>query len=328
MFFMLHLQYSCHSQTLKRSAQTTMTFLNIDPVARSVGMGSTATCMDSDANALFHNPAGLAAISGVALGLNHTQWLAEIKQYAFGLVYGAGNWGTFGTSFIIMDNGDIPRTIPDASSQGYHYDGTFSVIQLMAGFAYARHITDRFSIGGQLKYVFQDLGSTDILSQASVSGYDTLYGTKNCASRIALDFGTIYYPGFKDLRLGISLRNFAASVKYAYDDNELPLVVKVGIAMNLLSLFSQLENQSLQMCVEAVHPNDYSDRIHVGLEYGFHELFYLRTGYRFNYDEGNLSAGVGFSTNVIDLSMKFDYAYSYYGKVFGAVHRLSLGFKW
>ena len=327
MLLFLLAKADCYPQELKRSAQSTMTFLSIDPIAHSVGMGSAATCLDSSVNSLFHNPAGIAPISGVSVGINYTMWLTQIKQYALGLVYDAGNWGTFGSSFMIMDNGDIPRTIPDESRQGYHYDGTFSVIQLAFGIAYARHITDRFSIGGQLKYIYQDLGPTDIISQAGVSNYDTLYGITNRASRMALDFGTIYYTGFKDLRLGISLRNFGTSVKYAYDAYELPIVVNVGIAMNLLSLFSKLQNQSLQMCVEAVHPNDYSDRIHVGLEYGFRELFYLRTGYRFNYDEGNFSAGVGLSQNIIDLTMKFDYAYSYYGKVFGSVHRLSLSFE-
>ncbi len=327
LFLVVLLEDNVYGQELNRSAQATMTFLNIDPVARSVGMGSAATCLDGNTGALFHNLAGLAAVSGVALSVHHTDWLVETKQYAFGLVYGTKNWGTFGSSLIVMDNGDIPRTIPDASSQGYHYDGTFSVIQLAVGVAYARRITDQFSVGGQLKYVLQDLGPTDIMSQTGVSNYDTLHDVQNRASRVALDFGTMYYPGFKDFRLGISLRNFATSVKYAYNDYELPLVVQVGIAMNLLSLFSTPENQSLQACVEAVHPNDYSDRVHVGLEYGFRQFCFLRAGYRFNYDEGGFSAGLGLSSDILKSMVDFDYAYSYYGRVFGAVHRLSLGFK-
>jgi len=314
------------SQETNRIAQSTMTFLSIDPVARTVGMGEASTCMDNDVNALFHNPAGIAKISGAAIALNHTRWIADMNQYSISTCYGHSLLGTFGASFVLMDNGEIVRTVPDASTRGFHTEEPFNVNQFAVGIGYGRQITNKFSIGGQVKYAYQDLGPADIYYQ-TVSVRDTLYDVANHQGTVALDFGTLYYIGLKDLRVAMSFRNFSSSVEYGYDPFQLPLVLRIGMAMNVLALFPGVENQSLQMAVEAAHPNDYSDRIHVGGEYGYRNLFFVRAGYRFNSDEKGLSAGLGVSYATSTMTVKIDYAYSDYGNLFGAVHRVSFGFR-
>ncbi len=310
----------------KRVAQATMSFLNIDVGARAVAMGGSFVCMDNDASALFWNPAGIAKISGGALSLNHNQWLADMKQYAVAATYGTSMLGTFGVSFMLMDNGDLERTIPSGSEKGYEPAGTFNVNQFAAGIAYGRQLTDKFSIGGQIKYAYQDFGEVDILMQ-TVEKADTLLGEKNNKGTFALDFGTIYYTGFKDLRLAMSFRNFASSVKYAYESYELPLTFKVGLAMNVLSLMGPDDGiHSLEVAVDAVRPRDYTERIHLGAEYWFKDLFAVRAGYKFNYDEGGFSAGFGLNPSISGLNFKFDYAYTSFGEIFGSVNRLSFGF--
>ena len=314
------------SQESKRVGQSTMTFLSIDPVARSVGMGSASTSMDNDVNALFHNPAGIARLSGGAISINNTQWLADTKQYSIAVGYGFTNIGSFGASVILMDNGEIPRTIPDASRQGFHQEGTFGVTQFALGVGYARQISERFAIGGHVKYVYQDLGPTDITRLVGTQQYDTLRNVENDCGVVAIDFGTIYYTGFKDLRIAMSFRNFSTKVRYAYDDFQLPVVLRVGMAMNVLAALADVEGHSLQMGVEVVHPNDYSDRVFLGGEYSFQDFFHLRGGYQLNVDEGAFSAGFGLAQKALDMNFKLDYSYTHYGEAFGAVHRLSAGF--
>ncbi len=318
--------FTASSQELKRVGQATMTFLSIDPVARSVGMGGASTGMDGDVNALFHNPAGIAKIGGGAITLNNTQWLVDIKQYSLALAYGWSGVGTFGASLLLMDNGDMPRTIPDASREGYHQEGTFSVSQYAVGFGYARQITERFAIGGHVKYVYQDLGPTDITRQVGSQQYDTLRNVRNDRGVIALDFGTIYYPGFGDLRIAMTFRNFSTKIRYAYDDFQLPVVLRVGAAMNVLGMVGGAEDHAFQLSVEVAHPNDYSDRVYLGGEYSFQNLVHLRGGYRVNFDEGELSAGIGISPSAMGGNLRLDYAYTHYGETLGAVHRLSVGF--
>lgn len=306
-------------------AQSTMTFLNIDVGARAVSMGGAFTCMENDISALFWNPAGAAKIKGGAISLNHTQWIADMKQYALAAAYGTENLGTFGFTFLMMDNGSIEKTIPDPTQpRGFSLDGTFSVEQWAAGLAYGRQLTNKFSIGGQIKYAFQDLGDAVI----AITAEDTVGSkVKNREGTIAFDFGTLYHFGFKDLRIGMSIRNFSRPVKYSYESFNLPITFKVGVAMNVLSLILKNTDHGLQICGETVHPYDHKEKIQLGAEYQFRNLLALRFGYRSNTDTGALAAGFGLTPAAFGgINFMIDYAFSDADEVFGSIHRLSFGF--
>jgi hypothetical protein len=317
---------SIYAGEIDRLGQSTMTFLKIDPNARSVGIGEASTCMDNDVNAIFHNPSGIAKVNGGVASFSYVQWLADMKQYAFVIGYGNPIWGTIVGNFIYMDNGDIPRTVPDASDLGFHLEETFTVNQFAAGIGYGRQLTNKFSVGGQIKYIYQDLGPANIINQ-TVNSIDTLINTQSKEDIFAMDFGTMYYIGFKDLRIAMSFRNFGPFVQYSYESFSLPQVFKIGIAMDIFSLTSALNGQSLQVYLDTSNPNDYSERINLGGEYNYQNLLFLRMGYRFNFDEGNFSAGFGLSPSAFNMNLKLEYAYSDYGSVFGAVHRFTIGFQ-
>ena len=77
--------------------------------------------------------------------------------------------------------------------------------------------------------------------------------------------------------------------------------------------------------ISVKNTNDFSERLHVGLEYTFDDLFALRGGYRVNYAEGNWSVGAGLTPTVGAMRMRLDYAYVGY-EFLTAPHRLSVGF--
>jgi hypothetical protein len=317
-------------EEFEKLAQSTMTFLNIGVGARPVGMGGAFTCMENDVASLFWNPAGIAKIQGGAMSLNHTQWIGDTKLYGLAVAYGLGTLGTFGITFMGMDNGSIERTIPDPNSpRGFYTDGTFTVSQWAGGIAYGRQLTDKFTVGAQVKYVYQDLGDADIVDWSSeATAYDTLENVENQKGTVAFDFGTIYYTGFKDLRIGMTFRNFSQSVKYSFESFNLPVTFRVGLAMNVLSLVPGMKDQALQVCVEAVHPYDHGERMHVGCEYLFKNLFALRAGYRTNSDTGALSAGFGLTPSFRNgPNFRIDYAYSTSEDVFNTIQRISFGFE-
>jgi len=316
----------CNAAESDRLGQATMTFLRIDPSARSVAIGEASTCMDNDITAIYNNPSGISKVIGGAVSFSHTQWLADMRQYAVVAGYGDPVWGTFVTNLIYMDNGDIPRTIPDNSTLGYHIEESFTVNQYVFGLGYGRQLTEKFSVGGQIKYIFQDLGPANIINQ-TVTTIDTLFDSENKQGNVAFDIGTLYYIGFKDLRIGMSFSNFGKSVEYSYESFTLPQVFKIGIAMDIFSLVSSWEGQSLDLYVNAENPVDYSERINLGGEFSYQNLIAVRLGYRFNREEGNFSAGFGLSPNAFNMNFKIDYAYTDYGSVFGAVHRFSVGFQ-
>jgi len=103
----------------------------------------------------------------------------------------------------------------------------------------------------------------------------------------------------------------------------LPLTFKIGAAMDVLDLMGEHGNPLL-IAIDAIHPRDYTERIHIGGEYWYNNMIALRAGYKFNYDEEGFSAGIGFQQTIAGVALKLDYAYSDLG-VFDAVSRFSFG---
>ena len=59
------------------------------------------------------------------------------------------------------------------------------------------------------------------------------------------------------------------------------------------AFFNAGEKHKLLLSLETINTNDYGERYHVGGEYILLDFLALRGGYRFNYEEGNLSLGIG-----------------------------------
>jgi hypothetical protein len=309
-------------------AQAGMPFLTIDVGGRTAAMGGTQMAMIGDASAMFTNPAGLAMIEGVEAMTSVTNWIADIKHYGGGVALEAGNLGTFGAHMVFMDYGEFRRTSPyqgldpEQRAIGYIDEGTFTVTEYAVGLSYARQVATQFYVGGNLKYAKQDLGNVLIVDPLRQT--ETM--SDNSVNNIVLDFGTLYYPGFRDLRFGVSIRNFSNQSDYFDQRFELPLTFDFGAAMNLFELDPDGLGQSdskLTLAVDAIHPRDYSERVHTGLEYNFQDSFFLRGGYKFNYDEEGVTGGVGVDLGLDGFGVKADYAYSAFG-IFSDVHRVTL----
>jgi hypothetical protein len=73
--------------------------------------------------------------------------------------------------------------------------------------------------------------------------------------------------------------------------------------------------------VDALHPNDYNERAHVGVEGTYMDMLFIRGGYKINYEEETFTAGFGLKYGQI----VFNYAYSDVG-VFKGTNTFSLGF--
>jgi len=307
-----------------RVAQSGMTFLNIDIGARPSAMGGSFVCMDNDANSLFWNPAGIAKINEVNIIFNETSWLAGMNQYSAGCTFEVGRYGVAGLSFLLMDNPEIHVTTIRSAGEMWFDEGFQDMInQYAIGFAFARQMTTLFAIGGQIKWIHEDFGSFDY--EDRVTGEEvTDWQAKTNA--IAFDFGTQYYAGFKDLRLALSIRNFAPRMRYQLEYFELPLVFQFGMALNLFSvIFPEQNFHTLNVSVDALHPRDYSERISIGGEYWFLDLVAIRGGYKFNHDLEGFSAGIGVRKRLSSINAHFDYSYSTIGGIFNDVQRISFG---
>ena len=308
-----------HSEEIKKVAQTGLQFLKVDVGARAAAMGGAYLVAGYDATSMFYNPAGIANISSdFDIFAGQTQWIADIKYNTAAIVKNFENIGAIGISFIIADYGDnIIGTQVAANDKGYVETGNLDVGAYAIGLSYAKQLTEKFTVGAQIRYVGQNLGENLMADGNTV---------ENKVNGLSFDFGTIFYPGFKSFRFGVSVRNFSADYQYEEESFELPLTFAIGVAMNVLD-FTEMRNEdhSLLVTVDAIHPRDYSERINLGAEYWFNNMFALRGGYKFNYDEEGLTAGLGVKLNISKMNLKLDYSYTDFG-VFNSVNRFSVGF--
>jgi len=315
-----------------RVAQSGMTFLAIDIGARPAAMGGSFICMDNNANALFWNPAGIAAIRDFDIDVSTTSWLANMKEHALGIVYGTELFGSIGISMIVMDNPSVRITQFTSGEDWIDLGLQDFVKQYALGIAYAKEITDRFAIGGQIKWAHEDLGTynyTDRRATEIIDGLEQPLEVNDWEAKkeiVVFEFGTIYYTGYKDLRLALSIRNFAPRTRYQLEYFELPLSFSLGMAMNIFStVMPENEDHNLTISVDTVQPRDYSDRIHIGGEYWYDNQIALRAGYKFNSDLENFATGIGVKRNFGSFTARLDYSYSPIEGVFDTVHRFSFG---
>lgn len=305
------------SYGMKKVAQSRMQFLKLPVGARTVGMGEAFVAIAGDPNNVFYNPAGTAFVNGLSMTFNQATWIAGISHQAAALSYTAGRFGTFTVSYISMNYGEFERTEVDAHSwEGYVSRGTFTVGEYAVGLAYAHQITDRFFVGGQVKYAFQDLGNSRVWEYIGTE-FERELERENKDEVVAYDFGTYYNAGFKNLRIAMSVQNFA--------NRPIPLTFRFGMALDA-SQFLVGENSphTLTIAIDGIHPRDYSERMHLGAEYWYAHVLALRVGYKLNYDLGQLNWGFGFRTHLMGIGFRFDYAVSDMD-VFGYKQRFSVG---
>ncbi|HDQ44228.1 MAG TPA: PorV/PorQ family protein [bacterium] len=318
LFLILLVCVPLFSQKVTKVGTTASGFLNIDVGARAVGMGSAYVTVSDDPTAIFWNPAGLARMQSAQAMFSHTAWIADIafNYAAIGLpVRGLGTVGVAAT-FLTMD--DMERTTID---QPMGTGEMFSAGSYCFTLSYARSLTDRFSIGGNVKYVNEKIYHSN-------------------ASGIAFDVGTLFETQFNGLMIGMSISNYGTKMRMSgrdmqvqvdvdprihgnnpninanlqTDAYDMPLMFRVGIGMDVLK---GAGNSNLILAVDALHPNDDVEYLNIGAEYTFNRMFSLRGGYKSMFardSEEGLSLGGGVRYRIAGFTeLMLDYAYHDFG---------------
>ncbi len=307
----------------QKLAQSGMDFLNVSTDPRAEGMGEAVTSLDGNSSSMFFNTAGMARIdNAVSISLGQVDWIADIKHFYGSIAISPwrGEYGVLGFTFRSVNYGDLQGTIIANNVEGYQDVGNFSPSAYSVGVGYAKALSNKFSVGGNVNYVTQDLGPSVVSLDANgnpVTGESKL-------SVVSFDFGVMYKTGFKSLAFGMDLRNFSRQLKYVQETFDLPLIFNLGISMDVLD-FWNVDNkaQSLVIAAGATHPRDYPEQVNVGAEYTFMQILSLRAGYMFNNDVYGVSAGVGLHENIEGVDIGIDYSYTPFTGGFADVNRLS-----
>ena len=303
----------------ERRAQTGFKFLSVSPDARAAAMGDAYSALKVGSSAMFYNPASMAyPTRKVQLSAGQIQWIADVT-YNMGSVALNTDWGVFGLSMISVDYGDFERTIRADNDKGFLDVGTYSPSAWAIGLGYARAITDRFSVGGNIRIAKQSLGDVPV----GLEGAEPVNKTFDERSTI-VDFGVLYWTGYKSLTLALNTRNFSQENKYSEESFELPLTFRMGLAMDLIDLTDMDKDaHSVILSIDTERPRDFSEQVKIGVDYTIMKTLSLRAGYITPTDEQGISLGVGFGRDLGSVDLRVDYAYTDFG-VFDNVNRLTI----
>ncbi|MFQ5603107.1 MAG: PorV/PorQ family protein [bacterium] len=304
-------------------------FLGIAVGARGVAMGGAYTAVAGDATSIYWNPGAVSRSEKSYANFVHTNWFLDTKFNWAGIVLNFGEASAVGLSFTSLDFGDEPVTTV------FSPEGTgdfFSAQDIAAGITYARNLTDKFSIGGTLKFINQKIFNVS-------------------ASAVAVDVGLLFITHFHDIQLGVSFANLGSDMELSGKDllqkvdldptatgnnesivgllktesSSLPVIFRVGVSGDLIRF---RENSRLIISVEATQPNDNSGVVNVGAELTVNNMFFVRGGYKSLFrdeSEEGLTFGGGLLLNFKNRhSLIFDYAFADFG-LLENVQMFSLG---
>ena len=298
-------------------------FLEIPVGARAAGLGGAFVALTDDISSVFWNPAGAANIKSNSAHFSYMRWFDMFDFNSVAAGFNLDGIGTISASAVIftMDKMEITTEL-DPNGTGRFYDA----MDLALGLTFSRLLTERFAVGITAKYVSQMIWN-------------------ETASGIAFDVGTQYKLDWQNLTIAMSMKNFGSDLTFdgedlnviydksnnlpknrlaparlVTDEYPLPLSFQVGISLDLIST----DMFAMQAEIDAIHPNDNRERLHLGTELSFFDRIYLRGGYRYNYDDEDIVFGAGAAVPFKDTRIKFDYSYSVYDFL-PDVHRISVG---
>jgi hypothetical protein len=279
-------------------------FLKVGQGARAVAMGDAYTAVANDINAIFWNPAGLTSVRRMAWTATYTKWLVDSRFFSGAVAFntGTGRGGVIGLSLISYRPPEMEETTifqPNGTGK------TLAAGDLAVGLTYALKLTDKFSFSSRMSWLHQ-----------------TLFTKK--VDAISFDVGTLFFTGFKSLRLAMAMKNLGPDKKVIESKFLMPLYYNLALAGEVLG--ERGGPACLTLSGESAFAADYELRAHVGAELWLRDMLALRGGYKFNYDTDAYSVGLGLKVGVGgDRAMTVDVAYSDMGKYFSAPLRLTLG---
>ena len=312
-FFIAFAIISAQSKVGTSAAQ----FLGIGVGPKSVAMGGAFTSIADDASTMYWNPGAISRLGSSQTMFSSTNWLVDTNINLLAAVLKLNSSNAIGIFFTQLDYGE--EEITDL----YNQSGTnlyWKASDLVTGLSYSRNLTNRFSIGGSLKYITQKIYNES-------------------ASAVALDVGLLYQSLNEDFRIGMSISNFGTDMtldgkdllktidldpdnsghnetivaKLKTDAWPLPLFFRVGISSDIINS----DVIRLTVASDFFMPSDDVESMNFGMEAGFLGRVFLRAGYKAIGDsasEEGLTMGIGAQVYVSGFGMVVDYTVQDFGK--------------
>ena len=188
-----------------------MSFLRIDPSAVISAMGGQGSALDTGASATWANPALIALHDERKVQFTHIAWIEGVNQEYAALTTPSA-FGHWGFTFQLFDSGDIDLYGDSPSDSPL---GAYSITNAALSLVYARHITERITVGTAYKQLIEKN------SDETASGY-------------AVDAGITVRPSVAGLMLAAAVRNYGRMGKLKSERSELPSDFVLGASCRFI----------------------------------------------------------------------------------------------
>lgn len=329
-----------HSE-FTRVATRGANFLTIGVGARAQALGGAHTALAEGVSALFWNPAGMAFEEGAKVGLSYAPLYADLDiTHTFGGLILPFHSGRIGISLNTLNSGRMTATTENYPEGGDpELGGTrseFSWVSTAVGLHYAYPVTARLAVGGSAKYVTE--GITGAHATFIAADVAAVFDLGLLGSKIAAAYTNIGTEGRMRgdrVRRSIDQRNPVVNVlptgrviETELDTRQvqLPAGFHFGVASELVggpgaTLAASADHRVL-VSAEGVKLDDAPFTPHLGVEYGFRGMVFLRAGKKWANDPdldeeaGYLAAfGGGLHIPFGSRNARFDYAYTRFGRL-------------
>lgn len=324
---------------------TGVTSLAITPDARGASMGDLGVATEPDVNSQFWNPSKYAfAYSQAGVSLSYTPWLRKIVNdiYLANLSgyykIGSGDNQAVSASLRYFSLGEVMATDGEGATLS-----TINPFEMSVDAGYSRKLSEKFSMGVVLRYIYSDLGYSDMNTgsqtssasafSADLSGYYTTYpviGRNECQWSLGFNLSNIgskvsYNKGNDPAYLPANIKVGTAftfpladynNLTLAFDANKMLVPAKPRLADydDALAYDDALQEWKDKSSIAGIFDSfkdNFAKRItySVGAEYAYNQQFFLRGGYyyesKFAGNRQYFGLGAGFSLNVIKIDASY-----------------------
>jgi hypothetical protein len=311
---------SASAQTLlpplgsSRSGTSGFQYLKIPVDPRGAAMGNSVMADARDASSLYWNPALAAQMDGSEVYLSHTAYFADIN-----MLYSAGVWRVgsraIGLSMQFLDSGELKETTEfDPTGTGR----TFRTTHLAAGLTYAQQLTRLFSYGITGKYLLENIENLTIATTVVDMGFFYKVGDTGLRFAVGItNFGFDATPTGQTARLTLG----GEVIETEFEAISPPTTFSLAAAYDIWST----DSYNILLTGQLTNPSDNSERVSLGTEFRFLNVFAVRTGTEFGVDEATMpSFGAGVKLPVLHVGhVTANYGFSSRERL-GALHRIGL----
>jgi hypothetical protein len=220
--------------------------LGIVPDARGASMGDLGAATDPDANSQYWNPSKYAfAYSKAGVSISYTPWLRKLVNDIY-LANLAGYWKlgqednqAVSASLRYFSLGEVSMTNDEGASIN-----SINPFEMAFDLGYSRKLSESFSMGVALRYIYSDLAFDESSSSDDTKG----------ASAFAADISGYYttYPivGRNECQwsLGFNISNIGS--KMSYNGGNEPAFLPTNLRLGTMFMFPLADYHSLALSVD------------------------------------------------------------------------------